>query len=157
MSKQVLEATMNISILHKIGGLFVFFLISLFWFSSNISEVFFNQNSVVFIKHLIAKYGLISIVATMSITGISGNLIAKKRKGQLVEKKKKRMKILAFIGVFVMIPAALYLDYKAINSEFDNWFYSVQAVEFLFGFGQLIILGNNFRDGKKLTGRLRSH
>lgn len=146
---------MNKSLLHAIFGFNALCIISTFWLSTFISELFLGQNAIAIVKHLIANYGLIVLVIVMAGLGISGNLLGKKRKGKLIDAKKKRMPIIAFNGIFIMVPSALYLNYKASHGEFDSLFYAVQIVELLVGLIQISLLGLSFRDGLKLSGRLR--
>ena len=67
------------------------------------------------------------------------------------------MPIIAMNGFLIMIPSALFLNDKAANGEFDNWFYMVQTIELIVGAIQITLLGLSFRDGLKLSGRLRSN
>ena len=100
----------------------------------------------------IVAYGLVVLVLAMAVTGGSGFALAKARKGWLLEQKKKRMPIIALNGVLVMIPAAIFLNFKAAAGEFDGLFYAVQVVELVVGVVQLTLMGMNFRDGLKLAG-----
>ena len=49
-----------------------------------------------------------------------------------------------------MVPAALFLNFKAGRGEFDTLFYSVQLVELFVGLAQLTLLGLNFKDGMRM-------
>ncbi|MBE7411536.1 MAG: hypothetical protein L6Q54_08765 [Leptospiraceae bacterium] len=147
---------MKKSIPHGILGFEALCVISIFWITTFVSELFLDHGAVVIVKQLIASYGIALLVVVMGGLGISGNLLGK-RKGNLIEKKKKRMVIIAMNGFLIMIPSALFLNYKATNGEFDNWFYLVQIIELILGIIQLSLLGLSFRDGLKLSGRLRSN
>ena len=92
----------------------------------------------------------------MAATGGTGFALARPRKGNIIEAKKKRMPLIAANGLLVMIPSALFLYTKAASQEFDSAFYVVQAIELGVGLVQLTLMGRNFRDGLRLTGKWRS-
>lgn len=141
-------------IAHAIAGATAMLIIASFWASTLISEIFLNNAAVTTVKHTII-YGIFLLVPFMAATGGSGFALGKTRKGSLLEKKKKRMAIIGANGLLVMIPAAIFLNDKAAAGEFDAVFYTVQAVELFIGVVQLILMGMNFRDGLKLSGKLR--
>jgi hypothetical protein len=69
--------------------------------------------------------------------------------------KIKRMPLIAANGLVVLIPAALFLAFKARAAEFDTVFYAVQALELVAGAANITLLGLNLRDGLRMKGRLR--
>jgi hypothetical protein len=145
---------MKKSIIHATAGALAMLAVATFWTSTLVSEIFMGQEAVKIVKHAIAYYGLIPLVILMAGTGGSGFVLAKGRKGRIVEEKKKRMPKIGAIGLLVMIPCALFLNSKATTGDFDIMFYAVQVIELLVGLVQLSLLGRNFRDGLKLAGRL---
>ena len=58
-------------------------------------------------------------------------------------------------GILVLIPAALFLAFKARAADFDAAFYAVQALELTAGATNIVLLGLNMRDGLRIKGRLR--
>lgn len=146
---------MKKSVIHATAGALAMLTVAIFWTSTLLSELFMGQEAVAAVKYAIAYYGLIPLVILMVGTGGSGFVLAKGRKGQLVDQKKKRMPIIGANGLLVMIPCALFLNSKAAAGEFDTVFYAVQVLELVVGVIQLTLLGRNFRDGLKLAGRLR--
>lgn len=145
---------MKKSISHATGGALAMFTVATFWSATLISELFMGQEHVKIVKHAIAYYGLIPLVILMVGTGGSGFVLAKGRKGRIVEEKKKRMPKIGAIGLLVMIPCALFLNNKASNDNFDSMFYAVQFIELIVGLVQLTLLSRSFRDGLKLAGHL---
>ncbi len=139
--------------MHAIAGTLAMLIISTFWTSTLISELFMGDAAVVAVKHAIVSYGFALLIFVMLIVGGSGNILAKGRTGGLIGAKKKRMHILAANALLVMIPCALYLNHKASSGQLDGWFYTVQIVELVAGLIQLSMLGSNFRDGLILTGK----
>ena len=83
--------------------------------------------------------------------GGSGFALAKGRRAGLIGAKVKRMPIIAANGVLVLIPAALFLAFKARATEFDTAFYAVQALELAAGTTSIFLLGLNMRDGLKIS------
>jgi hypothetical protein len=65
------------------------------------------------------------------------------------------MRLIAGNGVLVLVPAVLFLAWKAAQSEFDAAFIIVQVVEFAAGSFNLVLMGLNIRDGLRMTRRLR--
>jgi hypothetical protein len=145
---------MKKAMIHALAGTIALLSIATFWLSTLISELFLGSGAIVIVKHAIAVYGLMALVPAMAATGGSGFSLAKVRKGRLIYAKKKRMALIAFNGILIMVPVALFLDHKAATGEFDATFYAVQMLELLVGLVQLTLIGMNFRDGLKLRGRL---
>ena len=142
-------------VIHAIAGTTAMLTIATFWTSTLISELFLDQAAVVAVKHAIAVYGLAVLICAMALTGSSGVVLGKIRKGRLVEQKKTRMRFIGINGLLVMLPSALYLYSKSAVAEFDTLFYVVQALELSAGLIQLSLMSQNFRDGLKLAGKLR--
>lgn len=65
------------------------------------------------------------------------------------------MKIIAANGLLVLLPCAFYLYGKAASGEMDTSFYALQALELVAGAINFSLMALNFRDGLKLSGRLR--
>jgi len=142
-------------ILHASAGTAAMLVIFSFWISTLVSELFLDYAAVTTVKHAIV-YGLFILVPIMAATGGSGFVLGKTHRGQMLERKKKRMAIIGANGLLVMIPAAIFLYSKAAAAEFDAIFYVVQVVELIVGVVQLTLMSINFRDGLKLAGKLGS-
>ena len=50
------------------------------------------------------------------------------------------MPILAANGILILIPAAVFLSFKAQSGAFDTIFYAVQAVELIAGAANIVLL-----------------
>lgn len=136
-------------IIHALAGTTAMTLIFVFWTSSLFSEIALNYASVALVKKYIV-YGLFLLVPCLAITGGSGIALSQPGAKGLVAKKKKRMAFIATNGLLFMVPAALFLNFKAGRGEFDTLFYSVQLVELFVGLAQLTLLGLNFKDGMRM-------
>lgn len=139
-------------IIHAIAGATAMIIITSFWISTLVSEIFLGYAAVATVKQAIV-YGLFLLVPFMAATGGSGFALGKTRKGWLLDQKKRRMAIIGTNGLLVMIPAAIFLNGKAAAGEFDALFYAVQVVELIVGVVQLTLMSMNFRDGLKLAGK----
>ncbi|WP_424940794.1 hypothetical protein [Aliiroseovarius sp. S253] len=140
--------------IHAAAGTIAFLCVLSFWTSSVTVEVFGSHAAIAMVKQTIV-YALIVMVPAMAIVGATGMSLGAKRKGALIEAKKKRMPIIAGAGLLVLVPAALYLNYKASNGAFDTMFYVVQGIELAAGAMNLSLLGLNIRDGLKMTAKRR--
>jgi hypothetical protein len=88
------------------------------------------------------------------VTGGTGFALSQGWGGALVDRKKRRMRVIAGNGLLILVPAAIVLDRLAAAGTFDPSFYLVQAVEILAGGANLTLMGLNIRDGLRLSGRL---
>lgn len=140
------------SILHALAGTTAMLIIAGFWSATLVSEIFLDAAAVAVVKQSIV-YGLFVLVPFLAATGGSGFALSKPHQGLLVDKKRKRMAVIAANGLLVMVPAAIFLNSKAAVAEFDTLFYAVQLLELAVGVVQLTLMGMNFRDGRKLAGK----
>lgn len=141
-------------IIHPIAGLVALLTIATFWLSTAVSELFFSEAAVVAVKTAI-PWGFLVLIPAMAATGGTGFALAKGRRAGLVGAKVKRMPLIAANGVLFLVPAALFLAFKARAGELDTVFYAVQALELIAGVANITLLGLNMRDGLKMKGRLR--
>lgn len=139
---------------HPIAGTLALLTILIFWTSTVLSEVFGSATTVVTVKTLI-PLGFIVLIPALMTAGASGFMLAKGRRGGLVDAKRKRMPLIAVNGVLFLIPSALFLAFKARAGEFDMVFYGVQTVELIAGAVNITLLGRNMWAGLRMSGRLR--
>lgn len=136
---------------HKVFAMVAFATIVTFWTSTIIVELFFDYESITSIKSLIVYPGLFILIPSIIITAITGNIIAKKSKKEvLIAKKKKRMPFIAILGAAVLLPAAIYLDILASQQLFDTNFYIIQALELTAGATNITLMFLNIRDSKNI-------
>lgn len=135
--------------IHSLAGQMAILTISIFWLSTLFSELFLSFDSVRWVKQSIV-IGLIVLIPLLAATGASGFMIAKGSSHPLILRKKRRMPIIAVTGLLILVPAAIYLSWKAQSGEFDAAFYTVQVIEILAGVLNLFLMTSNARDGMKL-------
>ncbi len=140
-------------IIHPIAGGIAFLTILLFWGATIGVDLFGTRAQVIDVKTAI-PYGLLVLIPAMILVRGSGYQIAKGRRGRLVDAKRRRMYVIAANGLLVLVPAVLFLAFKARADELDAAFFAVQAVELTAGTLNLGLLGLSIRDGLRLTGRL---
>jgi hypothetical protein len=142
-------------IIHLVAAITATLCIGTFFFSSIIVELTGTNDSIAAVKSLIVFPGLFILIPAIAATGGTGFLLARNRTGRLVEKKKRRMPIIGINGIFILLPAAIILNYWASDGLFDTRFYLVQGLELIAGAINLTLMGKNIRDGFKLAGKLR--
>ena len=139
--------------IHKIAAILATITVATFFTSTILVELFGTQEMIVRVKSLIVMPGIFILVLAMALTGATGFALAKSRKGRVVEAKKRRMPIIAITGIFILIPAAIYLHEWAAMGSFDMKFYLLQGVELIAGASNLLLMIRSIKDGKKLTGK----
>lgn len=140
--------------IHPIAGGIALVTILTFWLSTALSELFAGPAVITTVKTLI-PWGFLILIPALIAVGGSGIRLAQKMRGPLVATKKKRMPFIAANGIGVLIPAALFLSFKAQAGAFDTAFYTVQAIELIVGAVNIALLGLNMRDGLRLSRRRR--
>lgn len=140
--------------IHPVAGILAVALISTFWLSTVFVELLGTQPQVIAVKTTI-PWGFLVLVPALAVTGATGFSRAKGRRGGVLGAKARRMPFIAANGALVLLPAGLFLAARAHAQVFDLWFYGVQAIELVFGAGNLALMGLSLKDGLRLTGRLR--
>ena len=139
--------------IHRITSILATLCIAIFFTSTLIVEVFASHEMIALVKSLIVTPGIFILVPAMAITGATGFSLAKERKGRIIEAKKKRMPIIALIGIFILMPAAIYLSQWASVGTFDTKFYIVQTIELIAGATNLTLMIKSIKDGNKLVSK----
>jgi len=139
---------------HRIAGGLAFLLIAGFWTSTVISELSGSQESIATVKTAIL-WLMTVLIPSLMITGASGFSLADGRRSGLLDRKRRRMPIIAANGLIILLPSAFFLASRASAGVFDSWFYAVQALELIAGALNLALIGANIRAGMRMTGRLR--
>ena len=135
--------------IHPVAGTLALLTILTFWVATVLSEAFGETATVIAVKTAI-PWGFLILIPALAATGGSGFALASKRSGALVERKRRRMAFIAANGLLILVPSALFLSFKAQAGEFDGTFYGVQALELIAGAVNLVLLGLNLRDGRRL-------
>lgn len=141
-------------LIHPIAGLVALLTIMIFWSATAISELFGSHAAVTMVKTAI-PWGFLLLIPALAAAAGSGFSLARGRRRGLIGAKRKRMPFIGANGAFVLVPAALFLAYKANASDFDAVFWTVQALELIVGAVNIALLSLNMHDGMALTKRRR--
>ncbi|NYG43023.1 hypothetical protein GGD67_000452 [Bradyrhizobium sp. IAR9] len=104
-------------IIHPVAGAVALTTIATFWLSTALTELFASHASIATVKMAI-PWGFLLLVPALAVTGGSGFFLAKGRRGGVIGAKIKRMPFIAGNGILLLIPAALFLAFKAKAAEF---------------------------------------
>lgn len=141
--------------LHATAASIAFLMIFSFFSATIIAELFGSHDSIAMVKQLIF-WGMGILAPAIAITGITGNLLGKTRKGPLFSRKKGRMPFIVTNGLVIMTPCAFYLNSLAAVETFNDTFYWIQALELMASVICLISMFKNLKDGLRLTGKLKA-
>lgn len=141
---------------HRVASAVALVTVATFWLSTVASELSGSIDAVVRVKTLI-PWGLLVLVPAMATAGATGfSLTGSRATRGLSGSKARRMRIIALNGILVLVPAALYLAWKAAHGAFDLSFWVVQSAELIAGAANITLMSLNIRDGLKMTGRVGS-
>lgn len=140
--------------IHPIAGALALLIISAFWISTLTVELFGTRAQVIWLKTTL-PWAFLLLIPALALAGATGLDRAGKRRGGVIGAKARRMPWIAANGILILVPSAIVLAMRAGEGRLDLVFYAVQAVELTFGAVNLTLLGQSFRDGLRLTGRLR--
>lgn len=136
--------------IHPIAGGIAFVTILTFWVSTVTVEIFGSTAAIVTVKQAIA-WGLLMLVPSIALTGISGFVLGGKSIAPIILAKKRRMPFIGANGVVVLAPSAIALAVLSARGDFGSWFLAIQAVELIAGLVNLTLIALNMRDGFALT------
>jgi hypothetical protein len=115
-------------------------------FSGSVEEIAALKENIFFALPL--------MLVTMPLVGLSGKKLAGKSRAPLVQRKLKRMKLIAING-FMLITLATLLYVLSRDLRLDTAFYLLQGLELLLGAVNISLMVLSVRDGMLLSGRLR--
>lgn len=137
-------------LLHAGAGALALALVLLFLSATVLVELAGDGAAIAGVKGAIL-WTLPLLVGAMAVAGASGRMLAASFPARAAAKL-ARMKVIAPNGLLVLIPAAWFLAAKAEAGAFDTAFALVQAVEFVAGGVNLLLLFRNLRDGLARSG-----
>jgi hypothetical protein len=141
-------------LVHLVAAAVAILTIATFWLSTLLSELFAPPEVVAMVKGAI-PWGFLVLIPALLATGASGAGLAHGRRLGLIGVKTRRMQLIAANGLLILLPAALFLAFRARTADFDATFYTVQAIELAAGLVNITLIALNLRDGLRMTGRLR--
>jgi hypothetical protein len=138
--------------LHPVAGIVAFLTILCFWLSTAVVELGGNQANIAAVK-LGILWGFLLLIPSIALAGASGFKLGGQSQRPDVVRKRRRMPLIAFNGIVILVPCAIFLQQRASAGLFDQTFTVVQALELVAGAVNLALLGLNIRDGFKLSRR----
>ena len=134
---------------HAAAGAAALLVVGSFWLATVATELSGNLETIALVKSGILA-GMAVLIPLMIVAGASGFSLAKGWKSPAVQRKKRRMRIVAVNGVLVLLPSAYVLAGWAGEGRFDAAFFTVQALELAAGAVNITLLSLNMRDGLAL-------
>jgi hypothetical protein len=126
-----------------------------FWVSTIAAELTGSHDLITSVKQAI-PWGLFVLVPALAATGATGAAMAGRSKEPALQVKRRRMVVIAGVGLLILVPSAIYLRDLAVSGDFGAAFVIVQGVELAAGATNLVLMALNACDGLRLTGRLRT-
>lgn len=142
-------------IVHPLAGGLATLLVAALLTITVVTELFGGTAAIVRVKTMIPLALTLVIPALILAIG-SGAVVGARWRSGTATTKRRRSQLLAVNGAVVLLPAALFLAWKAHAGALDAAFYAVQAIEIAAGTLALALLLLNVRDGLRMSGRLTS-
>lgn len=136
--------------IHKVAAIVALSLVATFMISTIVVEIVGDRSSIAAVKTAIV-FALFALVPSVIVAGATGRSMAAGRQAAVFRRKRRRMAVVAVIGITVLVPCAVTLRIMAVDGDFGIAFAAVQAVELAGGLVNLILLSLNARDGRRLT------
>ncbi len=132
--------------LHLCAGLLGFALILFFLISAVAAESLGGRATVLAVRTAIL-WGMLALAPALVFSAWSGVRMAGPTPPPLIAAKRRRMPVIALIGLLVLLPCAVFLHDRAAVGGSDGDFWGVQALELVAGAAALVLMGLNIRDG----------
>lgn len=136
-------------ITHRVAAFAGMTLITAFWTSTVLVELFGDPEAIARVKTIIALT-IPVLVLSLATAGLTGRRLAQGWKSPIAAAKRKRTAIAAANAILILIPAAIFLAIRARAGQFDTGFYVVQGAELVAGAANLMLLIANARAGARL-------
>lgn len=139
--------------IHVVASLLALLTVFTFFTSTVIIEITSSVEQIAGLKERIF-FALPLMLLTMPVVGLSGKKLAGRSKSPIVNRKMKRMKLVAINGMLLIILATL-LYVLSRDLQLGTTFYLLQGLELLLGGVNISLMILSVRDGMLLSGRLK--
>ena len=129
--------------------------ISAFLVSSTDIELIGDPGEVRSLRHAILL-ALPLLIGCLAASALTGRRLAGRSRAPVVRRKQRRMQMVAALGLVMLVPCAVALNYLAGSATADSLAGVLEITELLAGAVNLALLALNFRDGRGMTRRRRS-
>jgi len=126
--------------------------ISTFLVSSTVIEIIGDPGEVRSLRHAILL-ALPLLIGCLAASALTGRRLAGRSRAPVVRRKQRRMQVVAAVGLVVLVPCAVALNYLAGSATADRLASVLEITELLAGAVNLALLALNFRDGRGMTRR----
>jgi hypothetical protein len=141
---------MHMRKLHAMSGSLAILVIATFLTSTIVAELSGDKTMIATVKQAIV-YGLALLVPSMVTVGISGKRLSGTSTAPIIQRKQRRMMVIAANGLLILMPCAVALAWLASSGAFGIAFAMVQGIELLAGMVNLTLLVLNARLGMQMT------
>jgi hypothetical protein len=131
---------------HRAAAVAAIVVIVTFAISSAATELIGTPAEARLVRHGI-MLGLPLLIGCLATVALTGRRLGGRSRAPVVRRKRRRMQVIAAIGLVVLVPCAVVLNYWAIGV--------LEITEFVAGALNLALLVLNFRDGRVLARRPR--
>ncbi|KXI22765.1 hypothetical protein [Photobacterium sanguinicancri] len=143
-----------VKIVHRLSGIIALLMITTFFTSSVVADLFGSYETITLVKQTILQWVAV-LVLSMMVVGISGKKLYPAVPKGVLAVKAMRLKIAAFNGVVILIPAAYFLAAWSAEGLFDTRYWLLQVIELLAGATNATMISLNIRDGVRLGKKPR--
>ncbi len=135
--------------IYNFASVLAVFLIAIFMLATITAELNGNRNFILIVKTDILLT-LPILILSIILTGILGRLIPGGNI-DVIRRKRRRLTIIAPIGLFILIPCAITLRALAAAHNFGIFFATLQGLELIGGAINLTLLSLNARERQAHT------
>jgi len=140
--------------IHAVAGVLGFALVATFALSTVGSALSGSPGAIATVKGFNVG-GMLVLLPALAGAGATGMSLLGKRKDPVALTKQVRGPRAFMTNLLVVLPAAVFLWYRASAGTFDALYYGAQAVELAAQVFSLVMIGLNIRDGLAIRGRIR--
>ena len=137
--------------INAIAGGLAGIVIFIFLLSTTLVETLGSKQDIASVKDMIVSPGLFILVPLLALTGGLGKAMAGSASHPALAIKMKRMKIIAALGIVILMPSALVLSKLAASGTFGPMFTFIQTIEILAGVTNLSLIILNAKEGATLS------
>jgi len=138
--------------IYTIASLLAVGLIALFMLATITAEIS-GSRSLIFGAKTVILFGLFILVASIILAGVLGRSMAAENMSPTFRRMRRRLTIVAPIGLLVLTPYDVTLRALAVAHNFGILFVVLQILEFIGGITNLTLLSLNVRDNRHVSHR----
>lgn len=138
------------TLLHASAGVCALIMLLAYFVGTTITVLLYTPQDMILVEQTILQSMWVYIPLIL-IAGAIGLLLGNKRKGLIVEAKKRRMFLVVVFSLFGLLPNCYLLANNLLKDEQVIVLFVLQAIEFAVEIISITLLILNLRDGIRLT------